>query len=65
MIKTAVRLQNSMVMVFDRRGKQVPKYQGQYEDVKDNILKDAPEDTVFAHGFNGDGKLLKVSREEW
>ncbi len=65
MIKTAVRLQNNTVMVFDRRGKQIPKYQGQYDEVKESILKDAHKDTVFAHGFNNDGKLLKVSREEW
>ena len=65
MIKTAVRLQNNTVMVFDRRGKQIPKYQGQYDEVKESILKEAPEDTIFAHGFNNDGKLLKVSQEEW
>ena len=65
MIKTAVRLQNNMVMVFDRRGKQILKYQGQYEEVKESILKDALSDTVFAHGFGDSGKLQKVSKENW
>ena len=64
MIKTVVRLHN-MVMVFNRRGEQIPKYQGQYEEVRKNILVDAPPDTVFAHGFAGSGKLLKVPREKW
>jgi len=65
MIKTVVRSHNNMVMVFNRRGEQIPKYQGQYEEVRKNILADAPPDTVFAHGFAGSGKLLKVPREEW
>lgn len=65
MIKTVVRSRNNMVMVFNRRGEQVPKYQGQYEEVRKNILADAPPDAVFAHGFAGSGKLLKVPREEW
>ena len=35
-IKTAIRFQNDMVMVFDKRGEQIPKYQGQYEEVKES-----------------------------
>jgi len=65
MIKTAIRFQNNLVVVFDRRGEQISKYQGQYEEVKENIFKDAPTDTVFAHGFGDSGKLQKVSRENW
>lgn len=64
-IKIAIRLKNDMVMVFDRNGEEIPKYQGQYEDVKENVLKDAPPDTVFAHGFTDSGELRKVPREEW
>ena len=65
MIKTAIRLKNDMVMVFDESGEEIPEYQGQYEDVKESILKDAPADAVFAHGFTNSGKLQEVAREEW
>ncbi|GAG81798.1 unnamed protein product [marine sediment metagenome] len=65
MIKIAIRFKNNMVMVIDEDGEQIPKYQGQYNKVKERILKDAPPDTVFAHGFTNSGELLKVTREEW
>ena len=39
MIKTVIRSQNSMIMVFDKKGEQIPEYQGQYEDVKEKILR--------------------------
>ena len=64
-IKTVIRCQNDMVMVFDEEGEQIPEYQGQYEEVKGSILKDAPPDAIFAHGFTDAGELRKVSREEW
>ncbi len=54
-----------MVMVFDKEGEQIPRYQGQYEKVKESILEDALPDTIFAHGFTDAGELLKVPREEW
>jgi len=65
MIKTVMRFKNNMVMVFDRRGEQIPKYQGQYEKVKTSILRDALSDTIFALGFTDAGELRKVPREEW
>jgi len=65
MIKTAIRFQSNIVMVFDAEGEQIPEYQGQYEDVKESILRDAPADAVFSHGFTDTGELIKVSREEW
>ena len=65
MIKTVIRFQNNMVMVFDKRGEQIPKYQGQYEKVKESISRDAPPDTIFALGFTDTGELRKVPREEW
>jgi len=65
MIKTAIRFRSNMVMVFDRRGEQIPEYQGQYEDVKESILEDALPDTIFTLGFTDAGELLKVPREEW
>jgi hypothetical protein len=54
-----------MVMVFDESGEQIPGYQGQYEQVKKGILKDAPVDRLFAHGFTNTGGLQKIPREEW
>ena len=65
MIKTVIRSQNNMVMVFDESGEQIPEYQGQYGRVKESILKDAPIDAVFAHGFTDTSGLRKIPREEW
>jgi len=65
MIKIAIRLKNNMVMVFDEEGEPILEYQGQYKEVKGSILRDAPPDTVFAHGFTDAGELRKIAREEW
>ncbi len=65
MIKTVMRFRNNMVMVFDKWGEQIPKYQGQYEKVKQSILGDALPDTIFALGFTDAGELREVPREEW
>lgn len=54
-----------MVMVFDKKGEQIPKYQGEYEDVKESILKDAPPSAIFSHGFRDVFELKIVPREEW
>ncbi len=65
MIKTVIRAQNGMVMVFDKMGEQIPKYQGQYEEVKESILKDAPPDVIFGYFPNCEIALEIVPREEW
>ena len=65
MIKTIVRLKNDMVMAFDAEGEQVPEYQGQYEDVKGSILRDAPLDAVFTRWFSYDIEPENVYRESW
>lgn len=65
MIKTVIRCQNDMVIVFDDEGKQIPTYQGQYPEIRENILVDAPPDAVFAHGFNSSGELRRIAREGW
>ena len=65
MIKNVIRCPNNMVIVFDRKGEQIPEYQGQYEEVKENILKDAPLNTVFTYLFDFEPELQKISREEW
>ncbi len=64
-IKTAVRLKNNMVMVFDEKGDQIPEYQGQYDDVKHSILKDAPLNALFVHLSDYETELRKVPREKW
>ena len=63
MIKTVIRGQSNMVMVFDEEGEQIRQYQGQYEEVKERILNDAPPDAVFIHICVAE--LITVSREEW
>jgi len=54
-----------MVMVLDEKGEQIPEYQGQYGEVKDNILKDAPLNAVFGYLFDFEPELRKVPRGEW
>ena len=65
MIRTVIRCQNDMVMVFDKKGEQIPEYQGQYEEVKESILKDAPLNAVFGYLPDYKTELQIVPREEW
>jgi hypothetical protein len=65
MIQTVIRLRNNMVMVFDEYGEQVPVYQGQYADVKEKILKDAPSGTEFNHWFGHAHDPEAVSAKSW
>lgn len=65
MIKTVIRCSGDMVMVFDKKGEQIPRYQGEYQEVKGSILKDAPLDAIFGHLFSSQPELRKVPREEW
>ncbi len=65
MIKTVIRLRNDMVMVFDVEGEQIPEYQGQYEDVKERILRDAPAGTEFNHWFGYALEARAVSGNNW
>ncbi len=65
MIKTVIKCPNNMVMVFDKKGEQIPEYQGQYEEVKESILEDAPLNAVFGYLSNSEPELRKVPREEW
>ena len=64
MIKSVIRCQNNMVMVFDEEGEQVPEYQGQYEEVKKHILKDPLPEAVFGYWL-GHEDIKIVPREEW
>ena len=65
MIKTVIKCANGMTLVFDKRGEQIPKYQGQYGEVKGKILKNAPTDAVFGYFPNEESELKIISKEEW
>ena len=65
MIKTVIRCPNNMVMVFDEKGEQIPEYQGQYEEAKESILKDAPPTSVFGYLSDFEPELQEVPRDEW
>ncbi len=65
MIKTVIRCPDNMVMVFDKEGEQIPEYQGQYQEIKESILKNAPLNVVFAYFSDSEPELRKVPREEW
>jgi hypothetical protein len=56
MIKTVIRIENDMVMVFDEHGEEIPEYQGNYDYVRDRIIANATEESVFNHWF---GHCLK------
>ena len=65
MIKTVIRCSNDMVMVFDKKGEQIPEYQGQYREVKGKIIEDAPPSAVFGYFSDYDTEQQIVPREEW
>ncbi len=65
MIKIVIRSPNNMVIVFDEKGEQMPQYQGQYSEVREKILKDAPPSARFTYLPDYDAKLEIVPREEW
>jgi hypothetical protein len=64
-IKTVIKSWNGMVLVFDNKGEQMPKYQGRYEDIKESILKDAPPEAIFSQISGNDFTLEVVPRAEW
>lgn len=63
MIKSVIKSQKGMVLVFNEKGEQIPEYQGQYEEVRKRILRDAPPDAVFQ--YDEVSQLKAVGREEW
>jgi len=65
MIKTVIRIKNDMVMVFDENGEELPEYQSYYNNVKDKILADAREYSVFNHWFGHSVKPEGVALEAW
>ena len=46
-IKSVFRFNNGMVAVCDQFGNQMPNYQGRWTDMRESILRDAPEDTEW------------------
>jgi len=62
-VKTVMKSDKGVVLVFDEDGEQVPEYQGHYEDVRERILSDAPPDAVFSYIINN--SIGAVPREEW
>jgi len=65
MIKTVIRCPNNVVMVFDKKGEQIPEYQGHYEEVKGRILKNAPRNAVFAYLSHAEPELRKIPKKQW
>ena len=64
-IRSVIKAENGMVLVFDDEGEQIPEYQGQYAKVKPWILRDALPNAVFSHALDNDSELKTVPREEW
>ena len=65
MIKTVIRAANNMVIVFDENGRQLSEYQGQYEEVKQRILADAPDEAAYVRWFGVSPVSNTVSKVEW
>lgn len=64
MIKNVIKFSNGIVVVFDEKGEQMPKYQGRYEQVKAKILAHAPKSAEFFHGA-WELSPNAIPREEW
>jgi hypothetical protein len=62
MIKSVIRADNGLVAVFDENDEQIQEYQGEYEEVREKILRDAPPDVVFGRITT---TIESVPREEW
>ena len=65
MIRSVIRCPNDMVIVFDEYEEQIPEYQGQYQEVKERILRDAPAEAMFGHWPDYETDVITVSREDW
>ena len=62
LIKKVMKSEKGIVLVFDGDGEPIPRYQGWYEEVGEQILRDAPLDAVFSHVSES---INVVPREEW
>ena len=51
MISEVIKFSDDMVLVFDEKGEQMPRFQGRYEAVRVKILARAPKEAKFFHGL--------------
>ena len=65
MMKTVIRTQADIIIVLDENDRQMPRYQGRYEDVKLLILRDADSETVFKHWHENSPEPEVVARNNW
>jgi len=65
MMKTVIRTQTDMVIVFDENDRQIPEYQGRYADVKTKILRDAVDGTEFKHWHENSPEPEIVAPNNW
>ena len=61
-IKTVMKSEEGMVLVFDGAGEQLPEYQGDYAQVRERILAEAPPGAEFYHVSHS---LKRVPRQDW
>ncbi len=62
MIKSVIKTEKGLIIVFDEKGEQITEYMGQYAEMKEKILRDAPEEAIFTSVVT---TLQPVPREEW
>lgn len=65
MIASIVKCPNNMVMVFNEKGEQIPEHQGDYLEVKERILKEAPLSAAFSYLSDYKPEFQAVPRDEW
>ncbi len=64
-IKTVYRLRGDQVVTFDGEGLPLRQFDGLFEFVKDEILKNLTDDAEFFIATWGQGNFDKVTREQW
>jgi hypothetical protein len=64
MIRSVYKWDNSMVMVFDDDGQQLPEYQGHVARVRARILRDAGDDAEFFSGVWRAHTVQPIERED-
>lgn len=62
MIRTVVTGELGVVEVVDENGKRMPEYCGPYNEVREHILRDAPEGAEF---YDSSPMVKPIKREEW
>ncbi len=65
MIKTVYRLRGDQVIAFDEDGVPLRHFDGLFEFVKDEVLKNLTDDAEFFIATWGHGNFDKVTKEQW